>query len=227
MRMSANSLSFSELHYAVHYRCDDFLIVNKASGLLSVPGKGEHLFDSLLTRLQSVEPTIKLVHRLDRDTSGIMVFALNPEAQRNLSKQFEDRLTTKVYQAVVFGELSGEGTIDVPVRYEPTTPPLHVADVSHLKHALTHWQAIDKYIINGYAVTKILLKPITGRSHQLRVHTQSIGHAIIGDQLYADEIGKSLANRLCLHAAELGLNHPVTGERMTFKFDADFWSSSF
>ncbi len=222
--MSSDSLRFSEPHYAVHYQCDDFLIVNKDSGLLSVPGKGEHLFDSLLTRLQVVEPTIKLVHRLDRDTSGIMVFALNPEAQRNLSKQFEDRLTTKMYQAIVLGKLSGEGSIDVPVRYEPSTPPLHVADELHSKKALTHWQAINNYSINDHAVTQILLKPITGRSHQLRVHTQYIGHAIIGDQLYADEIGQSLTHRLCLHAAELGFNHPVTGERMNFDSDADFWS---
>jgi tRNA pseudouridine32 synthase / 23S rRNA pseudouridine746 synthase len=216
---------FSEPHYTVHYRCDDFLIVNKASGLLSVPGKGEHLFDSLLTRLQAVEPTIKLVHRLDRDTSGIMVFALNSEAQRHLSKQFEDRLTVKVYQAVVLGQVLGEGTIDVPVRYEPKTPPLHVADRLHPKQALTHWQALDQYHIKDHVVTKLLLKPITGRSHQLRVHTQYIEHAIIGDPLYADEVGRSLSDRLCLHAAGLAFNHPVTGERMNFELDADFWSA--
>jgi tRNA pseudouridine32 synthase/23S rRNA pseudouridine746 synthase len=221
--MSSDSASFSEPHYTIHYRCNDFLIVNKASGLLSVPGKGEHLFDSLLTRLQDDEPTVKLVHRLDRDTSGLMVFALNPEAQRNISKQFEDRLTSKIYQAVVLGKLTGEGSIDMPVRYEPMTPPLHVADKLHPKMALTHWQAFDTYEINENKVTKVLLKPITGRSHQLRVHTQYLGHAIIGDQLYADDIGQSLSTRLYLHAAELGFNHPVSGERMNFKLDADFW----
>ncbi|GAC1373084.1 MAG: RluA family pseudouridine synthase [Aquirhabdus sp.] len=220
----SSDLSAQEPHYSVHYRCDDFLIVNKAPGLLSVPGKGEHLFDSLLTWLQAAEPTIKLVHRLDRDTSGLLVFALNSEAQRNISKQFEDRLTTKIYQAVLLGKLVGEGTIDVPVRYEPLTPPLHVADELHPKKALTHWQALDNYEINGEVVTKVLLKPITGRSHQLRVHTQYIGHAIVGDELYASEIGRELMSRLCLHAAELSFNHPVTGERMTFKEDADFWS---
>lgn len=221
--MSADSVSSLEPHYSVHYRCDDFLIVNKAPGLLSVPGKGEYLFDSLLTRLQAVEPTIKLVHRLDRDTSGLLVFALNPEAQRNISKQFEERLTTKIYQAILLGKLVGEGIIDVPVRYEPLTPPLHVTDELHPKKALTHWQALDIYQINGIDVTKVLLKPITGRSHQLRVHTQYIGHAIIGDELYSTEIGRSLSQRLCLHAAELSFNHPVTGVRMTFKEDADFW----
>ena len=221
--MSSDPIRFPEPHYSVHYRCDDFLIVNKAPGLLSVPGKGEHLFDSLLTRLHAVEPTIKLVHRLDRDTSGLMVFALNPESQRNISKQFEDRLTSKMYQAIVLGKLTGEGSVEVPVRYEPLTPPLHVADVLHPKKALTHWQASDNYKINNNEVTKVLLKPITGRSHQLRVHTQYIGHAIIGDQLYSTELGQSLSSRLCLHAAELGFNHPVTGERIDFNVDADFW----
>jgi tRNA pseudouridine32 synthase/23S rRNA pseudouridine746 synthase len=221
--MSSDSEIFSDPHYSIQYRCDDFLIINKAPGLLSVPGKGEHLFDSLLTRLQLAETSVKLVHRLDRDTSGLMVFALNPEAQRNLSKQFEDRVTTKKYQAILLGKLIGEGSIDVPVRYEPSTPPLHVADQMHPKKALTYWQALDIYNINNVAVTKVLLKPITGRSHQLRVHTQYIGHAIIGDQLYATEIGHSLINRLCLHAAELSFNHPVTGERMNFNLDAEFW----
>lgn len=221
--MSSDSASIAEPHYSVYFRCDDFLIVNKAPGLLSVPGKGEHLFDSLLTRLQVAEPTIKLVHRLDRDTSGLMVFALNPEAQRNISKQFEDRLTTKMYQAIVLGNLVGEGSIDVPVRYEPLTPPLHVADKLYPKMALTYWQALDIYEINGCEVTKVLLKPVTGRSHQLRVHTQYLGHAIIGDQLYSTETGQMLSNRLCLHAAELGFNHPVTGERVNFNLNADFW----
>ena len=123
----------------------------------------------------------------------------------------------------MLGEVVGEGEIDVPVRYEPLTPPLHVADQLHPKKALTHWQALDIYEINGIKVTKVLLKPITGRSHQLRVHTQYIGHAIIGDELYSDEIGQSLSSRLCLHAAELSFNHPVTGERLDFRLDAEFW----
>ena len=210
-------------HYTVHFRCDDYLIVSKDSGLLSVPGKGEHLFDSLLTRLQAVEPDIKLVHRLDRDTSGLMVFAFGLEAQRHISKQFETRLTDKVYQAILLGTLTEDGQIDVPVRYEPLTPPLHVADLNHPKHALTNFQVIDNYSIENTAVTKVLLKPITGRSHQLRVHSQYIGHAIIGDPLYADEVGLGLSERLCLHAAELAFNHPVTGERVCYQRDADFW----
>ncbi len=222
--MPTDSAQLEEPHYTIHYRCDDYLIVNKSPGLLSVPGKGEHLFDSLLTRLQAIEPNIKLVHRLDRDTSGLMVFALNIDAQRNISKQFETRLTDKTYQAILYGELVGAGQVDVPVRYEPLTPPLHVADKLHPKMALTNWQSINIFRINNEIVTKVLLKPITGRSHQLRVHSQYIGHAIVGDQLYAEEVGLGLMNRLCLHAASLSFNHPVTGERMTYSQDADFWS---
>ncbi|WP_410211362.1 RluA family pseudouridine synthase [Aquirhabdus sp.] len=222
--MSTDSVVPEAPHFTVHYRCDDYLIVNKSSGLLSVPGKGEHLFDSLLTRLQAVESNIKLVHRLDRDTSGLMVFALNIEAQRNISKQFETRLTDKIYQAILLGELVGEGQIDVPVRYEPLTPPLHVADSLHPKAALTNWKAINNFNINNILVTKVLLKPVTGRSHQLRVHSQYIGHAIVGDSLYADDVGSGLIDRLCLHAAALSFNHPVTGERVTYTQDADFWS---
>ncbi len=210
-------------HYTVHFRCDDYLIVHKDSGLLSVPGKGEHLYDSLRTRLEAVEPSVRLVHRLDRDTSGLMVFALNPDAQRHLSKQFETRQTDKVYQAILLGHVAENGQIDVPVRYEPLTPPLHVADKNYPKHALTNFEVIDYLKINNIDVTKALLKPITGRSHQLRVHTQYIGHAIVGDALYADAVGLALANRLCLHAAMLAFNHPVTGERVSYQRDADFW----
>jgi tRNA pseudouridine32 synthase/23S rRNA pseudouridine746 synthase len=213
-------------NYTVHFRCDDYLIVSKDSGLLSVPGKGEHLSDSLLTRLEAAEPNVKLVHRLDRDTSGLMVFALNPTAQRNISKQFETRLTDKVYQAILLGKVAQNGQIDVPVRYEPLTPPLHVADQDYPKHALTNFEVIDNFKINNIDVTKVLLKPITGRSHQLRVHTQYIGHAIIGDALYADEVGVALADRLYLHAAVLAFNHPVTGERVSYRLDADFWSTT-
>jgi len=209
--------------YHVHYRCDDFLIVCKSSGLLSVPGKGEHLYDSLLTRLEQDEPGIKLVHRLDRDTSGLMVFAFGYEAQRHISKQFEARHTDKAYQALVLGELRGAGTIDVPVRYEPLTPPLHVTDPDYPKKALTHWQAVDSYAIDQHHVTRVALNPVTGRSHQLRVHMKYIGHAIVGDALYADETGLRLADRLCLHSSKLCFDHPSTGERMNFALDAEFW----
>lgn len=204
------------------YQDHDILLINKPSGLLSVPGKGD-LTDSVLTRLQSIDCNIRLIHRLDRDTSGIMVFAMTPDAQRQVSKQFELRQTDKQYQALVIGELLGVGQIDVPVRYDPTRPPLHVADPSHPKHALTHWQALPTVLINGQTVTPMQLFPVTGRSHQLRVHMQHLGHAILGDPLYAEGVGLAALPRLALHAARLELTHPTTGERMSWQNDADFW----
>lgn len=204
------------------YQDDALLVVNKPSGLLSVPGKGD-LTDCLRTRLEQANPAVKLIHRLDRDTSGVMVFALTPEAQRQVSKQFELRQTDKQYQALVMGALTGSGSVDVPVRYDPTRPPLHVADLDHPKHALTHWQALPTIEVAGQVVTPMNLFPVTGRSHQLRVHMQHIGHAIIGDPLYSEGAGLAALPRLALHAARLELTHPVSGERMSWQKDADFW----
>lgn len=204
------------------YQDPSFWIVSKPSGLLSVPGKGD-LTDSLRTRLETLHPDIKLVHRLDRDTSGLMVFAIGIDAQRHLSKQFELRQTDKQYQALVLGALTGSGQIDVPVRYDPTRPPMHVADPEHPKHALTYWQALPSIQLHEQVVTPVELKPVTGRSHQLRVHLVHAGHPIIGDPLYSDPLGLALLPRLALHSALLAFDHPVTGERQCFRQDADFW----
>lgn len=205
------------------YQDDAILVVNKPAGLLSVPGKGD-LNDSLLTRLVAALPQVKLVHRLDRDTSGILVFGLTAEAQRHLSRQFELRQTEKTYQAIVLGTLLDTGMIDQPVRYDPTRPPLHIIDLEWPKAALTQWQAVDTLQWQNQALTRLLLHPITGRSHQLRVHCQSIGHAILGDPLYAPADTLSLTQRLHLHAAALSLFHPVTGEAMRFQSQAPFWA---
>ena len=139
----SNFLQQTLLHRDAH-----FLIINKPAGLLSVPGKGD-LTDSVITRLQAIEPNILLIHRLDRDTSGILVFALNKAAQSHISKQFQNRQTDKEYHALVSGYLSGKGSVDVPVNYDASRPPLHMADPSHNKPALTHWQAIEQLEINN------------------------------------------------------------------------------
>lgn len=212
----SNFLQQTLLHRDAH-----FLIINKPAGLLSVPGKGD-LTDSVITRLQAIEPNILLIHRLDRDTSGILVFALNKAAQSHISKQFQNRQTDKEYHALVSGYLSGKGSVDVPVNYDASRPPLHMADPSHNKPALTHWQAIEQFEINNEAVTRVKLTPITGRSHQLRVHMQYLGHAIIGDTLYADKLAQQLMPRLCLHAERLGFFHPVTGEQLNYLCPAPF-----
>ncbi|XID74161.1 RluA family pseudouridine synthase [Alkanindiges sp. WGS2144] len=203
-------------------RDEHFLIINKPAGLLTVPGKGEHLLDSVLTRLQAIEPSILLIHRLDRDTSGILVFALNKAAQSHISKQFQERQTDKQYHALVSGYLTGKGSVDVPVNYDPTRPPLHIADPHFNKPALTHWQALEQFEIYGQPVTRVKLIPITGRSHQLRVHMQYLGHAIIGDTLYASAADRELMPRLCLHAEQLSFFHPVSGEKLNFNCPAPF-----
>ncbi len=212
----SNFLQQTLLHRDAH-----FLIINKPAGLLSVPGKGD-LTDSVITRLQAIEPNTLLIHRLDRDTSGILVFALNKAAQSHISKQFQNRQTDKQYHALVSGYLTGEGSVDVPVNYDATRPPLHRADPSHNKPALTHWQAVEQFEINNEVVTRVKLTPITGRSHQLRVHMQYLGHAIIGDTLYADELAQQLMPRLCLHAEQLSFFHPATGEQLNYLCPAPF-----
>lgn len=209
------------LQQTLIHRDEHFIVINKPAGLLSVPGKGD-LTDCVLARLLAEEPNTLLIHRLDRDTSGILVFALNKAAQSHISKQFQNRQTEKQYHALVGGVLIGEGSVDVPVNYDPTRPPLHIADPAYHKPALTHWQALESFDINGQAVTRVKLMPITGRSHQLRVHMQYLGHAIVGDALYASEVVQQLMPRLCLHAEQLSFLHPVTGEALNFFCPAPF-----
>ncbi|MCU4413194.1 RluA family pseudouridine synthase [Acinetobacter sp. WU_MDCI_Axc73] len=198
------------------HRDDEFMVIHKPAGILSVPGKGEDLQDSVLTRLLAVEPRTLLIHRLDRDTSGILVFARSKAAQSHISKQFQERQTDKVYQAIVVGTLTGEGVVEVPVVYDPTRPPLHIADPAYHKPALTYWKVLENFELQGQAVTRVELTPITGRSHQLRVHMQYLGHPIVGDTLYAATEHQQLMPRLCLHAARLSFQHPKTGEQLTF-----------
>lgn len=204
------------------HRDDDFMVIHKPAGLLTVPGKTEDLQDCLINRLGKLEPKTLLIHRLDRDTSGILAFGLTKWGQKNISRQFQERQTDKTYQAVVAGKLEGEGTIEVPVVYDPSRPPLHIADPAHNKPAITHWQAIEHFNIQGQPVTRVKLIPITGRSHQLRVHMQYLGHPIIGDTLYATLEQQQLSSRLCLHAERLSFYHPQTEQLVEFYCPAPF-----
>lgn len=198
------------------------MVIHKPAGLLTVPGKTEDLQDCLISRLLKIEPKTLLIHRLDRDTSGILVFGLSKWGQKTISRQFQERQTDKTYQAVVAGTLEGEGTIEVPVVYDPSRPPLHIADPAHNKPAITHWQAIEHFNLQGQPVTRVELTPITGRSHQLRVHMQYLGHPIIGDTLYATAEQQQLMPRLCLHAERLSFNHPQTEQLVEFYCAAPF-----
>lgn len=204
------------------HRDEDFMVIHKPAGILTVPGKTIDLQDCVINRLKDIEPNTLLIHRLDRDTSGILVFALSKFGQNRISRQFQERQTDKIYQAVVVGTLEGEGTVDVPVVYDATRPPLHIADPTFNKPALTHWQALEHFQIQGQPVTRVKLTPITGRSHQLRVHMQYLGHPIVGDTLYAAEKDQQLMSRLCLHAEYLSFYHPKTEKAVQFHCPVPF-----
>ena len=192
------------------------MVIHKPAGILTVPGKTEDLQDCVINRLLKIQPQTLLIHRLDRDTSGILVFALTRWGQKSISRQFQERQTSKIYQAIVVGQLEGEGTVDVPVIYDPARPPLHIAEPNYNKPALTHWKATEHFQIQGQPVTRVELTPITGRSHQLRVHMQYLGHPIVGDTLYATLEQQQLMPRLCLHAEQLSFFHPKTEAQIQF-----------
>ena len=205
------------------YEDDDIWVVDKPAGLLSVNGKS--LKVSLLARLERANPAVKLIHRLDMDTSGLLIFAKNAAAQTNISKQFIDRLPQKSYQARVFGQwesVGAKGKISVPVRYEPTTKPRHIVDHEWSKHALTLYEVLVHEECNGQLVTRVLLKPVTGRSHQLRVHMVHVGHVMIGDPIYAEGAALEIAPRLNLHAQQLRLKHPMLGAWMDWESPTPF-----
>ena len=195
------------------------LIVDKPAGLLSVPGKGEDLADCLIARVQMVYPEALLVHRLDRDTSGVMVFALTRHAQRELSLQFEKRKVRKTYRARLSGHLEPkEGHVDLPLIVDwPNRPRQHV-DHENGKPAQTDWKVLGH---DEDGTTRVRLFPLTGRSHQLRVHMQSLGHPILGDALYAEGEARDQP-RLMLHAESLRFNHPETGRGVTFTAPCPF-----
>jgi len=189
------------------------VLVDKPAGLLSVPGKGEDLADCLISRLHRVYPDALLVHRLDRDTSGVIVFALTRRAQRELSMQFETRKTRKTYRARLWGHLEPrEGTVDLPLIVDwPNRPRQHV-DTENGKPAQTGWKVLGH---DDDGTTRVRLFPLTGRSHQLRVHMRELGHPILGDPLYAEGPARAFP-RLMLHAESLRFNHPESGRGMTF-----------
>lgn len=196
----------------------EVLLVNKPSGLLSVPGKGPHLADCLIARVQAVFPQALLVHRLDRDTSGVMIFALTPHAQRHLGLQFEKRQTQKTYVARVLGKLSPKtGTVDLPLIVDWPNRPKQMVDHENGKSAVTDWRVVR----SDDTETRVRLMPKTGRSHQLRVHMLAIGHPILGDPFYATDAAQDHP-RLMLHSETLKFRHPDGGEGHRFTAKAPF-----
>lgn len=194
----------------------DLLVLNKPSGLLSVPGKGAELADCLEARVHAAHPGALIVHRLDRDTSGVFVMAMNAGAQRHLGLQFERRHLSKTYQALVAGHVADdEGEIDLPLIADWPNRPLQKVCHDTGKPALTRWRVISRM----ETASRLDLAPHTGRSHQLRVHMKEIGHPILGDPLYGDA---SAAPRLMLHAHTLTLRHPTGGAVETFCAEVPF-----
>ena len=194
------------------HRDAQVLVVDKPPGLLSVPGKLEGRQDCLETRLRRAYPNSLLVHRLDCDTSGVMIFARSKAAQGFLGQEFEKRRARKTYVAVVMGEVLGEsGHIDLPLGADWPNRPRQMVDHDTGRPAQTDWQVIAR----REGSTVLRLHPLTGRSHQLRVHLLSLGHPIQGDPIYDPARAKNFP-RLMLHAESLSLHHPATGQWVTY-----------
>ena len=200
------------------YEDAEVLGVEKPEGLLSVPGRGAHLGDCLIARVQAVFPHALLVHRLDRDTSGVMVFALSPHAQRHIGLQFEKRYTKKTYVARVWGKPEArEGEVNLPLCVDwPNRPRQHV-DHENGKPALTNW----KLLRSDETTSRMRLTPLTGRSHQLRVHMLELGHPILGDPFYATGPAREFP-RMMLHAEELKLRSPADGQWIRLRAKTPF-----
>jgi tRNA pseudouridine32 synthase/23S rRNA pseudouridine746 synthase len=196
------------------------LVFDKPAGLLAVPGRGEDKQDCLAARAQAEFPDARVVHRLDMATSGLIVLARGAPAQRALNLAFEKRQVHKQYEAVVAGRVEPAVTddpwnlIDLPLIVDWPNRPRSIVDHAIGKPSRTRWRVLGHDPQAG--TTRVLLEPVTGRSHQLRVHLLALGHPILGDPLYAPAAARVAAPRLLLHARRLALFHPVTGEPLVF-----------
>lgn len=203
---------------------DSLLVLDKPAGLLAVPGRGEGKQDCLSARVQAVYPDALVVHRLDQATSGLMLMARGAAMQRALSLAFEGREVGKRYLAVVEGALAsprpsdgddGWGLIDLPIIVDWPNRPLRIIDAERGKPSQTRWRVLAFDAVAN--TTRVELEPVTGRSHQLRVHLKALGHPILGDALYAPAEVQAKAPRLFLHAAALRFTHPASGLPMSFE----------
>jgi tRNA pseudouridine32 synthase/23S rRNA pseudouridine746 synthase len=199
---------------------EHLLVLAKPAGLLAVPGRGEDKQDCLSARAQALWPDALVVHRLDMATSGLFLMGRGIHMQRVLSRAFADRKVDKRYEALVAGHLGAEGTsgsVDLPLAADwPNRPRQQVAE--HGRPSVTHWTVLRSEAGN----TRLALEPVTGRTHQLRVHLEAIGHPILGDALYGTPETAARAGRLLLHACTLALAHPVTGEPLSFTSEVPF-----
>ncbi len=207
-------MPFCEQKVTILYADDDIVVADKPSGLLSVPGKNPLNKDCLITRMQQQYPDVRIVHRLDMDTSGVMVLARGKANLSALSRQFQERQTQKEYLAWVYGVLQDdEGEINLPLRCDWPNRPKQIVDHDLGKPSVTHFEVLKRK--PATLQTKVLLKPVTGRSHQLRVHMAELGHPISGCEFYAHSEALEQAGRLQLHAWKLSFIHPSTGALLT------------
>ncbi len=211
----------TDLPLDILYLDEDLLIANKPAGLLCVPGKGPDKQDCLYNRAVKFNPNARIAHRLDQGTSGIVMFPLNYLTLKNLTHKFEAREIHKRYVAVVEGLVEqDEGEVKLPLICDWPNRPLQKVCFEHGKSAHTRYQVIERNTEQN--TTRVLLEPVSGRTHQLRVHMLSLGHPMLGDGLYAPEPVLAKAPRLLLHAQELWLNHPITGVEIRIEAKADF-----
>jgi tRNA pseudouridine32 synthase/23S rRNA pseudouridine746 synthase len=204
------------MNIAVHWFDEALVVIDKPAGLLAVPGRGDHKQDCAALRVQARWPDACVVHRLDMATSGLMLMARGAVAQRRLSAAFAERQVDKQYVAVVGGLLEAEqGCITLPLAADWPNRPRQRVDIEGGKPSQTDWQVLSRDSAAGR--TRLALAPVTGRSHQLRVHLQAIGHPIVGDTLYASPEFAQASSRLLLHASRLALAHPITGAALVFE----------
>ncbi|MGJ8692491.1 MAG: pseudouridine synthase [Thalassotalea sp.] len=201
------------------YQDNDLLVLNKNSGILSVPGRLPEHQDCLQNRVQRVFPTATIVHRLDMATSGLLIMALNKPAHVEISRQFEKREIQKTYIARVYGELADEaGEVNLPLICDWPNRPMQKVDFENGKKALTQYRVLAREA----QTTLVELKPVTGRSHQLRVHMLALGHPIIGDRLYAHPDALALSKRLELHAQSITFAQPTSKTTLSFVAECEF-----
>ncbi len=201
------------------YADADILVVDKPTRLLSVPGRGPEKQECVVSRLAQEFGEVLVVHRLDWETSGIMVLARNKTAQRELSRQFQQREVDKRYVAVVHGCVADDaGEVNLPLICDWPNRPRQMVCHETGKPSLTRWQVMEQ----GALHSRLLLLPLTGRSHQLRVHMLSLGHPILGDPLYAQGAALTMAERLLLHASALTIRHPLTAKPLQFESTPPF-----
>lgn len=195
------------------YRDEHMLLVGKPPWLLTVPGRLPENSDCVISRLQKDFPTATIVHRLDLDTSGLLMIPLCHAVHADLTRQFQRRAIHKRYEAVVYGIVEqDEGEIDFPLARDWFNKPLQKICAIEGKPALTRYRVLARDAANNR--TRLALFPVTGRSHQLRIHLAEIGHPILGCDLYAHDEAFHMAKRLMLHATELKFTHPITGDAM-------------